>query len=110
MELKQNTKQEKRLISGSASFLLSFITYRENDGTGGGQKNRKLVLYYGEKLYLSKVVNGEKKLVLTGIDKRLCKVAYSVFFACADWLLYYVSGIFARPMKVRSFEEKYMQG
>lgn len=85
-------------------------SYKGNDGTGGGQKNGKLILYYTGKYYLSKVVNGEKKLVLTVIDERLCTVAYSVFFACADWLLYYVSGIFAGPMGVRFLEEKYMQG
>ena len=68
---------------------------KENDGTGGRQKNGKLVLYYGGKYYLSREVNGENYgcaapafmvsiFRLTVIDERLCKVAYSVFFACAD--------------------------
>lgn len=69
-------KQEKRLISGSASFLyLSIGSYKGNDGTGGGQKYGKLILYYTEKYYLSKVVYSDNyiynclfhRLVLPGI-------------------------------------------
>ena len=80
---------------------------RENDGTGGGQKSGKLILYYGEKYYLSKVVNGEKKLVLSVMDERLCTVAYSVFFVCTDWLLYYMS-VFCLTHGSTFFNEKYV--
>ena len=80
---------------------------KENDGTGGGQKNGKLILYYGEKYYLRKVVNGQNYgraafgvmvsiFHLTAVDERLCKVAYSVFFACADWMLSYFSRMFCQ--------------
>ena len=52
-------KEADSLIS---LFIISIIPYRENDGTGGGQKNGKLILYYGGKYYLDKVVNGENYL------------------------------------------------
>lgn len=68
------------------TYELRYAFTKENDGTGGGQKNGKLLLYYGGKYYLSKMVNGENYgcaalavrvsiIHLTVIEERLCTVA-----------------------------------